>query len=359
MSADVDDYDVIVIGAGMAGLCCAGELVMQGRKPLLISESKEVGYLYRSVWIGGNRCLMQHPARQSAWGGGWWFDLVRRMNVNVTLSPSFREFRIGVRGAGVVHDLPICPSAAAVVDMLARFSPLPIDENRAGVERVLEAALAIPYEDLVLMQEVPLLDWCKEQGADDSVTHMMLTIGANFIELKMEEARERLSVFGTLGPLRAWMCGEGEQWVVHPDPREGLCIPIAKEIERRGGTIWRGRKVEKVDLSSGRPVVIMKDGTTLEGCDVAMAYGTSRVAQLLDPVPEEVAESVAYEHELDSLEDYSMFSLLDKPCDVDPHKFMFLIDEEGSALQCTFSLQAVALSAHERITAGSDCGWIV
>ena len=338
-----DDFDVIVVGAGIAGLCCAGELVLRGARPLLICESKEVGYLYRSAWIGKNRCLMQHPARQASWGGGWWFGLARRLNIPLKLYSSFREFRIGTRGSNVVHDLPVCVSASAVVDAMAQFSPLPIGENRAGMEKVLGAALAIPYQELCNMQEVPLVKWLADQGADEFVSMMMLAIGANFIELKMDQARERLSVFGSIGPLRAWMCGEGEQWNAFPDAREGLCIPLAQEVERRGGKVLRGQKVKRVLIEGDRAVgVELEDGSKIKAPKVALASGTGRVGKLLDRLPDEIVKCIEYEKTIEGLEDFTSFSLLDKPVDVDPRKFMFLINPDGSSLQCTFSLQTVA-----------------
>jgi pyruvate/2-oxoglutarate dehydrogenase complex dihydrolipoamide dehydrogenase (E3) component len=40
------DFDVIVLGAGSAGIRSAAELTLQGAKVLLVAESKEVGYQF-------------------------------------------------------------------------------------------------------------------------------------------------------------------------------------------------------------------------------------------------------------------------------------------------------------------------
>jgi glycine/D-amino acid oxidase-like deaminating enzyme len=38
-------FDVIVIGDGMAGLCCAGELVLQGARVLLLLKPRRWDWL--------------------------------------------------------------------------------------------------------------------------------------------------------------------------------------------------------------------------------------------------------------------------------------------------------------------------
>ena len=81
--AERTEFDAIVIGAGVAGLCCAGTLVAQGLRPLLVCETKEVASTLRSQWVDGNRGIMQHPAWQVAWGGGWWYGLARELNIPV------------------------------------------------------------------------------------------------------------------------------------------------------------------------------------------------------------------------------------------------------------------------------------
>src|SRR3954447_13257456 len=75
--------DVIVIGAGLAGLCCAGELLLEGLRPLLICEQAEVGAALRPEIVEGNRGSIQVPTWQIGWGGGWWPMLAKRLNVPI------------------------------------------------------------------------------------------------------------------------------------------------------------------------------------------------------------------------------------------------------------------------------------
>jgi hypothetical protein len=165
MSAE--DPDVIVIGAGMAGICCAGELVLEGARPLLICEGREVGAAVRSKIVDGNCGIMQCPTWQIGWGGGWWPTLVRRLNAPVFAPLGFGPIDYGLSLHGV-EEKPAFPQcglsgaglAGAVMSIFPQFG---------GVEpelaRVLGAGLAIPYQELAAMHRVRLMDWLDEQKA--------------------------------------------------------------------------------------------------------------------------------------------------------------------------------------------------
>ena len=59
-----NDADVVVVGAGMAGLCCAATLLREGLAPTLVCETPEVGWSLRSITLGEggrNRGFVQHP----------------------------------------------------------------------------------------------------------------------------------------------------------------------------------------------------------------------------------------------------------------------------------------------------------
>jgi glycine/D-amino acid oxidase-like deaminating enzyme len=83
------EFDVAVVGAGFAGVCCAGTLVQQGLNIALIAEAPEVGWNLRPTWVGESRGTVQHPMWQQDWGGGWWFPLARSLSAEVR-SPARR-----------------------------------------------------------------------------------------------------------------------------------------------------------------------------------------------------------------------------------------------------------------------------
>src|SRR5205085_1320270 len=96
------EFDKVVIGAGMAGLACAGELVRNGERPLLICETKEVAAMYAVQEIGANsRAFVQHLTWQPSWGGGggWWYPLARALDVPLHLHPGV-GFSATLAGSG-------------------------------------------------------------------------------------------------------------------------------------------------------------------------------------------------------------------------------------------------------------------
>jgi hypothetical protein len=356
----VDDtsYDVIVVGAGLAGLCCAGELVAQGARPLLISESQEVGYLYRSDWIGENRCLMQMATRHVAWGGGWWYGLVRRLNLPIKLYPSFTGMQATIRGTGEMHHLSMCVSPANLVELIGQVLPIPMDTIRPELERVLGAAMALPYQELFKLHRVSVPEWFEEQGVKDELVKMIpLVLGAALSGLTVQDA-QHLSVPGLFGLLRSYCCGEGDSWVVYPDVREGLCMPIAKEIEQRGGTVWRGRRISQVQIDGDKAgTVVMEDGTEVSAPAVAMAYSNGRTAALLgQPLPE-VEASLAFEAQFDGLQAFEIFSLLDRNVDQSSKSWQMVIDADASPKMLSWSVQDVAPWAVEpgKFLLASEC----
>src|ERR1700758_2028177 len=144
-----NDFDVIVIGAGAAGLCCAGELVLHGLRPLLISETREVGWTLRSRWVGRNRGVCQHPVFTPDAGDASWFQLVRRLNVPVQISPLHFPIEITIDGSGRFTDVVLCPTGSALTKLFAEAfdgTGLPISEMAPQFERIACAGMAIAHD---------------------------------------------------------------------------------------------------------------------------------------------------------------------------------------------------------------------
>jgi hypothetical protein len=311
----VHEFDKIVIGAGMAGLCCAGELARLGEQPLLISETKEVGAMYRIQKVGEkSRAFQQHLTWQPSWNGGWWYPLARGLGIPLQLFNGFR-FAAKLEGAGnPIVNIPMCASGSAVIDFLTGEFGMTLPEQSVSIlERCLDAALDIPHDKLVNMSDVSLVSWLEDLGADEMVTNLFLTFGGSPNGMSIDDSKKFLSVYGGLASLRAMLAGEAFFPMPYPNIREGVCIPIANEVERRGGAVWRGQKVRQVLIEGGQVAgVEMQDGTRAVAPLVAIATGNGRIPALLDPIPEEIQEALSISASAAEPE-LAVFALLNKP----------------------------------------------
>lgn len=291
------EYDAIVVGAGVAGIACAGELLLQGLRPLLICETKEVAYNLRSEWIGNNRLVIQAPTIQLMWGDSSWVPMARALNAQVGPLTTQTPFQVAFWGSKEVHSLKhIHLTAASMTEALAPLSPIPLDDHRAELNRVLTAALAIPYQELLEMQDVLLVEWLAEQGASDFVSGLIMLIVSLLHIAPRQAVREQVTMFGSFGFLRSGFNGECFFPEAYPDIREGVWIPIAQAIEQNGGTVRRGQKVARVLTEGDRAVgVLLDDGTEFRAPVVAIATGNPRIPKLLDPPPPEVEKITSLE----------------------------------------------------------------
>jgi len=310
-----EQYDQIVLGTGLAGLCCAGELVLRGQRPLVICETKEVGAMFRTRTLGDgkNTFFLQHVTWQNGWGGGWWHKLARQLNVPVRLHTPL-SWRVTIRGTGVTAPLGAPVSAAALIQTVTDAFGVPLDgDSRATMDAVVQEALCMPYEQLYELKEVLFSHWLEERKVDDFVSALLLTLCGFPHDLNLVQSMDHLSVFGALATLRVVICHEGTMPVIEPNPRDGLLIPLANAIEERGGTIWRSKKVANVTIDGGKVTgVTFADGSDVRGSTVAIATGNQRIRSILDPVPQELIAPLDYTDTI-TLHDFNSFYLLDEP----------------------------------------------
>jgi phytoene dehydrogenase-like protein len=191
------------------------------------------------------------------------------------------------------------------------------------------------------MDEVPISKWLTDQGANPILRQLVMTFAANVCETTVDVATEHLSVFGVWGMVRSLICGEGPVVCPNPDPAEGVGIPIAAAIERRGGTVWRGRKVRRVVVENGRATGIeLEDGTRATARAVALSCGTSRVPKLLDTPHPLVQAAIDHAFALAG-EDVCTYTLLGEPV-VDIKSYTMVADETGSNLAFLFPMHHLA-----------------
>jgi glycine/D-amino acid oxidase-like deaminating enzyme len=334
------EFDVIVVGAGMAGVACAGELLVLGLRPLLICETPEVGWNLRGTYVDGNVGYVQHPIWALGWGGGWWYDLARRLNANVSFEVG-SGVDIAVRGTGEVRTLPFCASPSALFDAVSPLAPIPVDELRPEFERVLGIALAIPWQELTGMVDIPVAAWLREQNADPMLTMLILMMVANLYELTPRQVGEHISVLGAIGIFRGLWCGETPGVIPDPDPQLGIVVPMARAIEAGGGEVWRRAKVEQILFEGGRVHgVRLVDGREVHAPVVALSAGTKRLQRILKEPTPEVEACLAAGSALTG-HDITTYTVLDKPVCTLAH-YTVLADETGSNLAFLFPMHKLS-----------------
>lgn len=337
-----DRYDVIVVGAGLAGLACAGELVLQGKRPLLVCETKEVATTIRSTMVAGNRAIPQVPTWNIGWGGGWWMPLVKAFKIPLRYHPEPRlELTVFEgNGPGAIHSIPRCPTASGLTETLIELSPWPIDAVKDEFEKVMEAGFAIPYEELWKMERVSLGEWLDGQNVSEMASLLVQVMLAAFTMVDVELLSEKISVFGAFGYLRCYVGGEAVLPVIYPDNREGLAIPLARAIEDRGGHIWRGRRVREVIIEDGvARGVLFEDGSDVTAPVVAMAVGNARLPALFDPLPPELEAPLAASTDM---VDFYTYTSLSQPVASNSPSFLGILDEGGIPIAFTWPMHAVA-----------------
>jgi phytoene dehydrogenase-like protein len=340
------DADVVVVGAGVAGLCCAAALLEEGLTATVVCETPEVGWALRSAQLGkSSKGFVQHPIMQPGLGGGSWFTAARTVNAPVRyhISP---PMHIVNKDSGAKAELCAAPSASAILDVLGPLVPFPIDDQRIELERVLDICLRMTWEELAGHQRTPLAVWLNEQGASEILAMIMFVLAANLTETTPAIAAEHVSLYGMMGMLRGLVSGEGMVTAPIPDPWEGLLLPLGRGLDAKGCQVRRGAKVANVIFEGGRAVgVALQNGDEVRGRAVALAVGNPRIPKLLEKLPDELNAPLDYASQLLG-HDACTYSLMDTP--VVPIQNMTMVaDAMGNNLAYLFPMQAIAPGSTE------------
>ncbi len=154
---NIDRYDVIVIGAGAAGLLAASCSAERGRKTLLIEKNRKAGV--KILISGGTRCNVTHDCDAAgiiaAFGSAGTFlhsalaafgphdllDMLHAEGIPTKIEPGGKVFPQSDRAADVLDALRRCLhrsgaqlSLAEPVKSISRNPPLPLGEGRGEGE---------------------------------------------------------------------------------------------------------------------------------------------------------------------------------------------------------------------------------
>jgi 15-cis-phytoene desaturase len=245
--------DVVVVGAGLAGLSCGLELSSRGREVLLLEAGPIVGGRTASWDEGG---MMVESGLHRVLGFYAAFPaLLRQASIDVD-DIVYWEDEIEIRlpdgrGRGVFGAAPVYNPVGTVAGLLGNCELLSL-LDRTTLSGFLAAGLLEYFSNPAGLDQVSVREKAEAYGVTENAIHNVLvplTAGLYFIP---PERYSAYAFFGTLGPYlaRLWTLRVG---AFLGGMTEVMAGPIAAAIVRNGGEVWTRAKVTRL-LTDGQRV---------------------------------------------------------------------------------------------------------
>lgn len=270
------DYDVIVIGAGAAGLSAAG---------LLAKEGKRVLVLERSQYLGGRAQQVNDEGFRVSLGGHLMED------------PGSGFVRIAKEIGHVIETGPLSTNMAVWDHENLKWGSIRdryAGQNRADLKKVIKVLEETPYEEFDKWDDRPLRDWLNQYTTDPGV-HDLFEF-TTLLECMTERWHEH-SASDSLY-VRKLHYGEARKAGYSFWPKggwDGMFNGVAEAGKKRGAEIRLKTPVSRVVIENGKAkgVLIPKDAVltnTMFEEDLITAdhvISTVGVWNVLDIVPAE------------------------------------------------------------------------
>ena len=255
-------YDAVIVGGGLAGLCCARHLHRAGLRPLILEAADAVGGRVRTDVVDG-------------------FRIDRGFQVFLTSYPEarreldyaalrLRPFRPGalVRFAGAFHRLTD-PWRRPLAALGSLFAPVGTLADKLRVGRLRSRVLAGAVEDRFRDPETTTLQALRDAGFSDAMIERFFRpfLGGVFLERELQTSSR---MFGFV--FRMFAAGDACL------PEEGMeAIPRQLAAGLPPGTVRLGARVAELRPDSVR----LESGEEVRGRAVVVAADGPSAARLL------------------------------------------------------------------------------
>jgi len=216
-------YDVVVVGAGMGGLCSAALLTHYGYKTLVVEKLRFVGGRASSVKYKG--FTLPTGALYVETRGG-----VEKLFQEVGANFPVRDFpiQLGFRMGGKDYPMPLKGGLKTVISNFA---------SEAETAKVMGAIRrAFTWQEP--SSAISIRDWFREYTQNDKVLAIFRGMSnyqcVNFSDMPAAEFIRQLKFAGTAGA----------------DPRGFLALmeELVKVIKAKGGDVWTGCRVKRINV---------------------------------------------------------------------------------------------------------------
>ena len=260
------ECDVLVVGAGMGGVCAAARLAHGGQRVLLVERGEAVGGRASSFpkdgyTINTGAVAIEHSGAME--------DTFRDLGIpfDLRFPEPANVFRIKGK--------TVNPAKGGWAFLLDR-----ITKQGAGVLTKLGSAKKGEYPE----DQQTLADWIGGATKNQTVRRLFRNLSAAIFAVNADEipAKAFLTYFMEKGAFR--------RFGFHPEGSVGVCRAIADVVTREGGEVWLQSAVETIRTEDGRVTgasVRRADGTLVEVACGAVVSNAGPTATI-DLVGEEV-----------------------------------------------------------------------
>jgi len=219
------EYDVLIIGSGMGGLCAGALLSSRGWKTLIVERLPRVGGRCSTLSYKGFRCITG----------------VLGVELGGVVESLFREVdaRFHVIPAGEPHyliggEIVAVPPKGGLRRLLEAASA-----DRVGIAKILDG-FATAAASPASIQPTSLGNWVRQFTHDERIMELFHAMVAPTLMVTPDEisAREYFIFVNRLKGIRKWgYCPEGSI---------SLARALLKVIRKNNGDLWKGTSVRQI-----------------------------------------------------------------------------------------------------------------
>jgi len=336
-------YDTIVVGAGFAGLICAGYLAKGGQKTLLLEKSTVIGGRAAAHPVDGFNPVMHLPLVMTTMndGGGYgWANAAKEFGANVKLHYS-REPRVYIKGSENPElVIPRCLTAEAAVDWMIEFlkaarPEMVHDDLKSILIPVIDEIFRKPFKEMCEeWDEISVKDWVQERTVDPSVQYIFTALMSGFCwTCNADVTWEMGSAAKGFVMLRIWMGSQGVMACAVPDLQHGICEPIADAIKKNYGCeIKTNAEVSQVLIENGKIIGVAAGDEVIHADNVVLATTNLDLFKFFEEVPPTLADTLQQAMKPNMGSTFMMYFLNDS-CKLDGAFTLCYDPKSGSVIQ--------------------------